>query len=196
MAEPDRAQPTRDALFDAAKRVFQELGYARTSHADIAFEAGIGRTTFYEHFSSKEDLLVQLVERDLPALIDEKIESVDASLSPPERLQRLTELMVEFVGTDHIGLILHTEVPRLSLEAQAAIARSHSGMSGAFMSVYRDGVESGAFRELPSMLAGRLIEQTIMTGGRVLMDTEEPKQHVHEIASLTADFLVAALLVP
>ncbi len=193
MVASDRSLPTRDALFEAAKRLFAELGYARTSHADIAFEAGIGRTTFYEHFASKEDLLVQLVERDLPALLDEKIKTVDAGLIPGEQLRELSALMVEFVGTDHIGLILHTEVPRLSLEAQAAIARSHSGMSGAFMAVYRSGVEANEFRDMPPLLAGRLIEQTIMTGGRVLMDSEDPKQHVHEIARLTADFLVNAL---
>jgi AcrR family transcriptional regulator len=184
---------TRDALFEAAKKLFEEFGYARTSHADIAFEVGIGRTTFYEHFASKEDLLVKLVEQELPVLIDGIIADVDPALDPRRALYQLTSRMVEFLGTDNVGLILHTEVPKLSLEAQAAIARAHGGMSKAFMTVYRDGVVSGAFRELPPPLAGRLIEQTIMTGGRVLMDSDDPKQHVHETAEITADFLVHAL---
>ena len=191
--ESSSRQATRDALFDAAKRLFSTHGYARTSHADISFEAGIGRTTFYEHFASKEDLLVQLVERDLPTLIEEILDSVPADLSPDVRLRALTTRMVEFVGTDHIGLILHTEVPRLSLEAQAAIAETHRGLGAEFMAIYRSGVESGVFREMSPMLAGRLIESTMMTGGRVVMDLEDPKQHVHEAAESTADFLVSAL---
>lgn len=191
--ESSSRQATHDALFDAAKRLYAMHGYARTSHADISFEAGIGRTTFYEHFASKEDLLVQLVERDLPALIEEILESVPADLSPDVRLRALTARMVEFVGTDHIGLILHTEVPRLSLEAQAAIAETHRGLGAEFMSIYHSGVGSGVFREMSPMLAGRLIESTMMTGGRVVMDFDDPKQHVHEAAESTADFLVSAL---
>ena len=31
---------------------FAQFGYMNTSHADIAAEAGIGRTTFYEYFAS------------------------------------------------------------------------------------------------------------------------------------------------
>ena len=101
---------TRDALVEAAKQLFAEFGYTRTSHADISAEANIGRTTFYEHFASKEDLLVQLVERDLPALIDEILDSVAPDLPPDVRISELTLRFVEFVGPDHLGLILHTEV--------------------------------------------------------------------------------------
>ncbi len=190
-----RGRTTRDALFDAAKRLFAEVGYAKTSHADISALAGIGRTTFYEHFSSKEELLVKLVERDLPELMDEIIAAVDEDLPPDRRLAELTARMVEFVATDHLGLILHTEVPRLSLEAQAAIARTHAGMAETIMEIYLEGVEQGRFRRMPPMLAGRLVEQTIMTGGRVVMDTDEPKQHVHAIADATAEFLVSGLTV-
>jgi AcrR family transcriptional regulator len=189
----ERPVETRTALFDAAKKLFLEFGYARISHADIAYEVGMGRTTFYEHFASKEDLLVQLVEHELPALIDAVIAEVDPTLDSRRQMFELTSRMVEFLGTDGVGLILHTEVPRLSLEAQAAISKAHGGMSRAFMTVYRDGVASGVFRELPPQLAGRLIEQTIMTGGRVLMDSDDPKQHVHQMAEMTADFLVHAL---
>lgn len=188
-----RGESTRDALFEAAKELFREYGYARVSHADITAEAGIGRTTFYEYFTSKEDLLVQLVERDLPALIDEILGSVDAALPPDIRLRELTVRVVEFVGTDHIGLILHTEVPKLSLESQAAIAKSHNGLATEFMDIYRSGVSRGLFREMPPMLAGRLIESTMMTGGRVVMDLADPKAHVHAIADATAGFLVNAL---
>ena len=47
----------RDRLFDAARELIGTLGYTEMSHADLTAEVGIGRTTFYEHFSSKEDLL-------------------------------------------------------------------------------------------------------------------------------------------
>lgn len=187
------AKATRDQLFDAAARLFREIGYAETSHADISAESDIGRTTFYEHFSSKEDLLVQLVQRDLPALIDEILSEIKPGLPPDIRLRELTVRFVEFVGIDHLGLILHTEVPRLSVEAQRAIAGSHQALSAEVMDIYRAGVADGVFVELPRAVVGRLIQETMMAGGRAVMDLPEPKQHVHEIADATAAFLVNGL---
>jgi AcrR family transcriptional regulator len=193
MGSAERSMQTRNALLDAAKRIFGDLGYARTSHADIAAQADIGRTTFYEHFASKEDLLVQLVQRDLPALIEDIIASVDAGLAPDERLGELTVRFVEFVGTDDLGIILHTETPRLSLDAQVAIAASHRGLSTEFMAIYADGVSEGVFADLDGRLVGRLMQETMMTGGRVVMTFEDPKQHVHSVADATAAFLVNGL---
>lgn len=187
------ADDTRDQLFDAATHMFRELGYEATSHADISFEASIGRTTFYEHFASKEDLLVQLVQRDLPVLIDELLSAVDPDISPDLRLRELTVRFVEFVGIDQLGLILHTEVPRLSVEAQQAIGDSHRALSNEVMDIYRSGVSIGVFAELPGPLVGRLIQDAMMAGGRVVMDLPDPKQHVHEIAESTAAFLVNGL---
>ncbi len=77
-----RSGATKDQLFDAAADLFREYGYAETSHADISAEADIGRTTFYEHFASKEDLLVQLVQRDLPVLIDEILADIKPGSRP------------------------------------------------------------------------------------------------------------------
>jgi len=187
------ADDTKNQLFDAATHMFREFGYEATSHADISAEASIGRTTFYEHFASKEDLLVQLVQRDLPVLIDELLSEVDPDISPDLRLRELTVRFVEFVGIDHLGLILHTEVPRLSVEAQQAIGDSHRALSNEVMDIYRSGVSDGVFAQLPGPLVGRLIQDAMMAGGRVVMDLPDPKQHVHEIAESTAAFLVNGL---
>jgi AcrR family transcriptional regulator len=195
MATQQDSDDIRDLLFDAARELIGQVGYTGMSHADLTAEVGIGRTTFYEHFSSKEDLLVQMVRRDLPPLVTEIIETVDSSLSADERLMELARLMVEFVGTDHIGLILHTEVPHLSPQAQDQISEAHTGLSTAFASTYREGVESGVFRLVPPRLAGRMMEQMIMTGGKAVMDSDEPAQDVGELAQYTAELVVSAFRV-
>ena len=184
---------TRAVLFEAALEQFGTFGFQRTTHADIAAAAGMARTTFYEYFSSTEDLLVQLVVAKMPELVDELVGDVPDGLSSRERLGVLTARMIEFVGTDHLGLILHTEVPRLSEEAQARIAEAHGDLMRSFGSTYREGMASGEFRSLPPELAGSLIYQVIMTAGRTVMDSSEPKQQVHEIAEAATAFLIAGL---
>jgi AcrR family transcriptional regulator len=192
MPKRTRAQ-TRQELFDAALELFAARGFQDTSHADIAAFADIGRTTFYEYFASTEDLLVELVEDRLPTITDEMVGSVPADLSPALRLGTLVNQFVHFVGTDHLGLILHTEAPRLSDEAQQRIAAAHLGLSHAFGAVYRDGVVAGEFRDLPGRLAGRFIHEVIMTAGREVMDSDEPKADVHAVADEAVRFLLAGL---
>ncbi len=182
----------RNQLFDSARKLIGEMGYTEMSHADLTADVGIGRTTFYEHFSSKEDLLVQMVRRDLPPLVDELVEAVDVDRPADERLMDLARRMVAFVGTDHIGLILHTEVPHLSPQAQAQISDAHTGLSVAFADTYKDGVRDGVFRMVPPRLAGRMMEQMIMTGGKAVMDSDEPTEDVDEIARYTAELVVSA----
>lgn len=194
---PTRASTAelRNAMFDAARDLIAQVGYSEMSHADITSSVGIGRTTFYEHFSSKEDLLIQLVRRDLPQTTEEILASVDSNLPPDQRLGELAARMVEFVGTDHMGLILHTEVPRLTPEAQRDIAEAHEGLASEFANVYRAGVMQGIFKEYPPRLAGRMIEQIIMTGGKIVMDSKDPAGQVAEIAQDTAALLVDAFRV-
>jgi AcrR family transcriptional regulator len=47
----------RDRLADAAFDLFDERGYEQTTVDDIAERAGVGRTTFFRHYRSKEDVI-------------------------------------------------------------------------------------------------------------------------------------------
>ncbi len=186
-------EDTRDALFDAALIEFGAHGFLETTHADLAAAVGIGRTTFYEYFESTEDLLVQLVEERLPVVVDEIVEAIADSISPIDRLRELGIRTVEFVGLDHLGLILHTGATRMTAESQRRIADAHAGLVGAFAEVYAAGVATGDFRDLPMRIAGQLMFQTVMGAGRSIMDSPEPKEHVHETAQIAVDFLIRGL---
>ncbi|MDH3540791.1 MAG: TetR/AcrR family transcriptional regulator [Acidimicrobiia bacterium] len=180
---------TRVRLVEAAREMFGTRGYSATTHADLAAGAGIGRTTFYEYFESKEDLLVHLVDTAIPELNDELFRGLE-QLGPYEQLSVLVVRMIEFVGTDTLGLILHTEVPRLPDEVQRRMSAAHDPLSKRFVSIYNSGVAAGVFVPMDPMLAARLIYESIMTAGRVLKATRDPKQHVHRIAEAAAGFVM------
>lgn len=52
-----RARRTRKALHDALMRLVMRSGYDDLTVQDILDEADVGRSTFYAHFKSKDDLL-------------------------------------------------------------------------------------------------------------------------------------------
>ena len=72
MKRVDLAAGTEAALKDAARRVFAEKGYLNTKITDITAEAGRAAGSFYNHFTSKEDLLKGLLA-DLLAESDRDI---------------------------------------------------------------------------------------------------------------------------
>lgn len=61
---------TRAALISAAKLTFSQLGYARTTVADITERAEVSRATFYVYFASKDEVFRVLTERLRDAFLE------------------------------------------------------------------------------------------------------------------------------
>lgn len=182
---------TRQALLDAAYQLIDEAETADVSLAEVALSAGIGRTTLYDYFSDRDDLIAALVEDELPVVIGEIIEGVDVSLPIGDQLAELAVRTVEFVATDRVyGVILHREVGRMGLEAQERIRQSHSDLSSTMADLYQRGVEAGIFDALPPALAGRLIQDTIMSAARVLIDGSADR---HTVTASLKSFLLKGL---
>jgi AcrR family transcriptional regulator len=57
-----RGRDRRRQIIDEATRLFAERGFHPTSVSDIVTSLGVGKGVFYWYFSSKEELLVQLLE--------------------------------------------------------------------------------------------------------------------------------------
>jgi AcrR family transcriptional regulator len=57
----EQAEQTRERVLDAARALFQELGWEGTSIAAIAKRAGVSQETIYSRFQNKRSLLGELV---------------------------------------------------------------------------------------------------------------------------------------
>ncbi|MFF0465584.1 TetR/AcrR family transcriptional regulator [Streptomyces mexicanus] len=62
--------PARIRLADAAFALFDERGYEQTTIDDIAERAGVGRTTFFRHYRSKEAVIFPDHDRLLELIRD------------------------------------------------------------------------------------------------------------------------------
>lgn len=72
----------RQQLIDAAERIFYEEGFFATGVDSVIDRAGISRRTMYQHFKSKDDLVVAVLQqrdRTYFEYIDRKRLSIGAS---------------------------------------------------------------------------------------------------------------------
>ncbi len=65
----NKGMATRDAIEDAARKLFAERGFHGTTLADITSAAGKSTAVFYRYFDDKEDLLAGLAESFLRRLL-------------------------------------------------------------------------------------------------------------------------------
>jgi AcrR family transcriptional regulator len=65
-----RTQRTRKAISDAFVSLLFSRRYSAIRTADVIDAAGVGRSTFYEHFRNKDDVLVAVIEPLFTPLAD------------------------------------------------------------------------------------------------------------------------------
>ena len=185
---------TRALILEMAQELFATWGYQDTSFGDIAAAVGIGRTTLYDYFTDKDDLLASLVEETLPPTIHRMVEQVPHDIPPAERLRHLIIRMVEFVALEPtLGLLLHREVPKLSASAQERVASAHQSLAREFVDTYRAGVAAGDLKRLPPGLAGRFLNDMIMSAAQVLIDSQNPAEALPTISEVMTDLLFDGL---
>lgn len=100
--EPQRRLPAdarRERILAAATQVFAGQGYDGTSLGDIALQAGISRPVLYDHFSSKEELHLLLLERERDRILDHVRVHLVADDDPEQRVYHALDAYFSYVET-------------------------------------------------------------------------------------------------
>ncbi|UCE00705.1 MAG: TetR/AcrR family transcriptional regulator [Chloroflexota bacterium] len=86
-----RVRRTRRALREAMQNLMAEKGYEQVTVEELTERADIGRTTFYLHYSAKQDLLLEQFDELLEQLVEQLSEIPLSSWSPQGTLLQPSE---------------------------------------------------------------------------------------------------------
>jgi AcrR family transcriptional regulator len=121
-----RAQLTREEILRAARRLFAERGYSRTSVRDIAEAAGVSAQTVYDSVGSKQVLVTTLNdlidgEAGIGGIVGEAMQSQD-----PARIVAVPARVTRSI-LEHSGDVIHALVSGAAAEPEldAVLAEGH-----------------------------------------------------------------------
>src|SRR5580693_10801730 len=83
---------TRDKLFEAAARVFEEQGIGSASIEAIAAAAGFSRGAFYSNFKSKDELIIAMMEDHVEQSIRRNLDLLAKHSNIADFIEALTSM--------------------------------------------------------------------------------------------------------
>ncbi|MEC9372243.1 MAG: TetR/AcrR family transcriptional regulator [Planctomycetota bacterium] len=110
----------RDDLIDAAMRVFYRHGFHASSLDDIQREGGISRMTLYNHFKSKDELVVAAMRRRDEIFRERMMKYVESKAKTPrERIAAVFDFHEDwFTGNEFCGCMF------INASAEFSVAES------------------------------------------------------------------------
>jgi AcrR family transcriptional regulator len=148
----------RDQILEAAAQVIRQKGYHAASMQDIADAVKLQKASLYHHFSSKQEILLALLDQALDLLI-ERISVVMGQGSPPD--EKLCQAIRAYLGSlyEHAALASVLLLEHRSLDQE--YRKRHIPRRDRFERLWRDliqgGIDQGTFRELDAAMTARAL---------------------------------------
>jgi AcrR family transcriptional regulator len=118
-----RAVERRAQLLEVARKVFGRHGFHTVTMDTVAKEAGVTKPILYDHFPSKRDLYLALLEADLSNLRERLHDALDRAAGNRERIRGSFQAYFDFVDE-------HAEGFRLLMQEATGPERQFREMVG------------------------------------------------------------------
>jgi AcrR family transcriptional regulator len=148
----------RHEILAKTVHLFVRNGFSETSMREIAEAAGMGKSSLYDYFKTKDDILLWAVEDEIKDLTITALEVASLPISAIERLRQIMQKHLEYlISNKDFYLKLSFEVQRLAIESQQRIQIRRHAYQDLIRRLIDDGIQEGAFRPVDSLLVARLL---------------------------------------
>ncbi len=151
------AELRRRQIFEGACEVIARKGYGDASVREIAKAAGLSIPALYQYVSSKEDILYMITHECMNDLFRTFRDNVRTVMSADRRMETAIAEYVSYISDNrkYINLV-YSETRSLGGENREKIFDLERAMLKEWQEIYADGVDSGVFRPLDSMLVANI----------------------------------------
>lgn len=182
-------------LLEIAANLFREHGYASTTMRDIANAAGMKAGSLYYHFSSKDEILDQVLERGIGATIQGFRDAIDRLPAEADFATRFRAVVTAHIRTVHefgnytvASRQLLRHVPEAVREKHNAMRREYDQMWSALM---QEGQSEG---HVNLRLSGGVVRLFLLGALNWTSEWADPhKKSYEELGSIAAELFLKGL---
>jgi AcrR family transcriptional regulator len=148
---------------------------------EIADAAGIGKSTLYDYFKSKDDIIISYFENELQQITDRANEIMNQEQSVVEKLRKIMQMHLEYlVDNKNFYLKLTVEAQRLSLQSQQRIQTRRHAYQDLLRNLIEEGTRLGELRPVNPLLAARSIFTLLSTAVFTSRPTGTPEEMLED----------------
>lgn len=153
-------QARRAQLIAAAITTVNEIGYHRSSLAEIARRAGVAKSAIVYYFSSKEALLLSVIDDVFTRLDEDIARAVEDATGPAAQLEAYAQAYVAHLDTHRAEVTAGTEilVSHRTEDGTPLYLTGTEDDTRLLRSILSDGIQAGVFRSMPLDVAVALVE--------------------------------------
>jgi len=154
---------TRDRIMDVADRLFRQVGFAKTTVADIAAELDMSPANVYRFFASKNAIVEAICRRCLAELDARAWEIARSRGSAPARLERL---ILEILAYHKANLLTDkrvNDIVLIAIEDSWDAIEAHKGVIRSVVElIIRDGIAAGEFEKVDPAETSELLMRSLV----------------------------------
>ena len=149
---------TRENILEAAAQVFRQKGFHGASMQDIAEAVNLQKASLYHHVSSKQEILLALLDRALELLL-ERISAISNQPIPADaKLQQMIRAYLQILAENtDLSAVLLFEHRSLERKQHARHVPNRDRFEALWRSVLAEGVASQLFQCDDPALTARAI---------------------------------------
>jgi len=171
----------RKEIFDTSVHLFLEKGFNETSLREIANAAGIGKSTLYDYFSSKDEILVSYFENEIQKITERAQEIASQELDIVEKLRQIMQKHLEYlVANKNFYLKLTIASQTLPLGSQEKIQAKRHAYQDMLRALIKEGIRKGELRSINPLLAARSVFNLLATAVFTSRPTGTPDEMLED----------------
>lgn len=187
---PEEFDARRRMIGNAAVDLIVEKGFNETTMRQIAAAVGMGKSTLYDYFTSKDDIVVCIFHDHISDLIQRAKSIIAQEGSAEEHLHLVMKMHLAYLLENKaFYLRLAFEAQRLNVESQQRIQVDRYAYQDLIKGLIEQGIAEGCFRPVDPTMAMK----TVMSMMTPVVYTSRPYGTPEEMLESGLDIIFAGL---
>lgn len=168
----------RREILDAAEQLFVNKGFQNTSMREIGEAAGVGKSTLYDYFQTKEQILAFALEEAMLDMNERAQAIAGLALPPDERIRQIMKAHLALLQANRNLLLRLTDQSHfLSTEELTRIGQKRYAYQDIIRGLIEAGTAQGRFRAVNALVAARMLTSSLLS----VFHTTRPAGTVEEM---------------